>query len=281
MAIATDWLTPVFHHLWQSTLVLAAAWALNHMLRRHAARVRYGVWFAASIKFLLPFSLLIAAGSALRAHPALPVQAAAISDTFDSATTPLTSVQETTAAIASGSFTNKPHIPVMLPRLLAIVWIAGASAIALPWLLTWLRLARTVSAANPCGSFGNLPLRTSTSLMEPGVFGLLRPVLVLPQGIRQRLTEQQMDAILLHELQHARRHDNLTAALHMLVQIIFWFHPGVWWIQARLLDERERACDEAVLAANSNPRTYAEGILAICPLLCGNPTRLLCRCNRC
>ncbi len=67
-----------------------------------------------------------------------------------------------------------------------------------------------------------------------------------------------------HELAHWRRRDNLTAAVHMLVEAVFWFHPLVWWIGARLVEERERACDEAVVRAGHDGRTYAEGILNVC-----------------
>ena len=50
----------------------------------------------------------------------------------------------------------------------------------------------------------------------------------------------------------------------MIVEAVFWFHPLVWWIGARLVEERERACDEAVLRLGSEPRDYAEGILNVC-----------------
>lgn len=57
--------------------------------------------------------------------------------------------------------------------------------------------------------------------------------------------------------------DNLAAALHMLVQALFWFHPLVWWLGSRLVDERERACDEEVIRLGSEPQAYAERILRI------------------
>ena len=95
-------------------------------------------------------------------------------------------------------------------------------------------------------------------------FGIFRPVLLLPEDIKERLTRQQLRAILIHEFSHVRRRDNLTAALHTLVEAAFWFHPMVWWIGARLVDERERACDEEVLRRGSEAETYAEGILNVC-----------------
>src|SRR4026209_1172789 len=66
------------------------------------------------------------------------------------------------------------------------------------------------------------------------------------------------------EVCHARRRDNLTAAVHMLVEDLFWFHPMVWWIGARLIAEREQACDEHVVAETAEPIAYAEGIVIIC-----------------
>lgn len=50
----------------------------------------------------------------------------------------------------------------------------------------------------------------------------------------------------------------------MLVESIFWFHPLVWWLGARLVEERERACDETVLERGANPRGYAQAILKVC-----------------
>ena len=95
-------------------------------------------------------------------------------------------------------------------------------------------------------------------MMEPGVFGLFRPVLLLPEGITDNLTPKQFEAILAHELRHVRCFDNLTAAVHMSVEASFWFYPLVWWIGANLMDERERDCDEAVLRQGSQPGDYAE-----------------------
>ena len=69
-----------------------------------------------------------------------------------------------------------------------------------------------------------------------------------------------------HELCHVRRRDNLAGAIHMTVEAIFWFHPLVWWLTGRLIEERERACDEEVLQLGYDPEVYAEGILRTCRL---------------
>src|SRR5581483_10871718 len=117
-------------------------------------------------------------------------------------------------------------------------------------------------------------IRASPGLTEPGVAGWRRPVLLLPQGIAERLSPSEMNAILAHELCHVRRRDNLVALIHMIVEAIFWFHPMVWWIGARLIEERECACDEDVVSRGNAPDLYAEAIVKVCkwstesPLAC-------------
>jgi beta-lactamase regulating signal transducer with metallopeptidase domain len=63
---------------------------------------------------------------------------------------------------------------------------------------------------------------------------------------------------------HVRRRDNFFAAVHMAVEAIFWFHPLVWWIGSRMVEERELACDEEVLRMGCEPTDYVHGILAVC-----------------
>jgi uncharacterized protein (TIGR03435 family) len=117
----------------------------------------------------------------------------------------------------------------------------------------------------------DLPLVVVNSIMEPGVVGIFRPVLIWPSTISDRLNDEQIAAIFVHEAAHVRRRDNLSAALHMLIQAAFWFHPLVWWLRLRLVDERERACDEAVLRAGREPQGYAESILRTCEFYLESP----------
>jgi uncharacterized protein (TIGR03435 family) len=101
---------------------------------------------------------------------------------------------------------------------------------------------------------------------EPGIVGFLRPVLVLPAQLLERLNPRQLGAILTHEMCHVRRRDNFFAAVHMAVEAIFWFHPLVWWIGSHMVEERELACDEEVLRMGCEPADYVEGILKVCRL---------------
>ncbi len=112
---------------------------------------------------------------------------------------------------------------------------------------------------------------SSSARLEPGVFGILKPVLLLPSGITDRLTAEQLESVLAHELCHFRRRDNLTAAIHLAVETICWFHPLVRWIGTQLVAERERACDEEVVRLGQDPHVYAEAILNVCKLYIESP----------
>jgi uncharacterized protein (TIGR03435 family) len=99
--------------------------------------------------------------------------------------------------------------------------------------------------------------------MEPGVFGIFRPVLLWPAGLSDRLEDADLRAILSHEVAHVRRCDNLAAWIPMAIEAIFWFHPLVWWIERKMVEERERACDEIVLEWGSRAEVYADSLLKV------------------
>jgi bla regulator protein blaR1 len=256
-------MTALLNHLWQSSLFAIAAGLLTLLLKRNPARVRYWLWFAASVKFLLPFSLLVDAGSRIewRKAPAIvqPVVYLPLEQVF------------TAPALVLRAPDVAPHQSNYWPTLLAAAWLGGFLVVLFSWSRQWLRIRKALATAEPYGA--PLPIRTlvSPALLEPGVFGVLRPVLVLPDGIAERLLPDQLEAIVTHELCHVRSRDNLAAAVHMLVEAIFWFHPLVWWIGKRLVDERERACDEEVLLSGSQPEVYAESILKVCEFYLESP----------
>ncbi|PYV44632.1 MAG: hypothetical protein DMG06_05710 [Acidobacteria bacterium] len=162
------------------------------------------------------------------------------------------------------------HCVTRLLRLLGCRWLRRClgccgSAVSPAFIRAALRVGSPLPLEAP------IRVISSPTLIEPGLFGIFRPVLLLPDGIADRLTPAQFQAILAHELCHLRRRDNLAAATHMVVEAIFWFHPLVWWIGARLIEERERACDEEVLQQGSQPEVYAEGILRVCKLYLESP----------
>ena len=212
-------------HIWRATALAIGLGLLTVAFRRNGAHVRYGLWLSASLVFLLPVR-----------PPFLPVP----------------------------SF---PDAPVSAGTLL-LAWTFGFAAIAAVRFAKWRSLRRIVRSSSPAALPVPIPdhiaVRSVPGLMEPGVCGLWRPVLLIPADIERYLTARQLSAVIAHELCHVRRHDNLTAVVHMVVEVIFWWHPLVWFIGSRLVHERERACDEHVLRTLHRPRLYARALLNVC-----------------
>jgi uncharacterized protein (TIGR03435 family) len=264
-------------HLWQSTLFAAGVSWLALALRRNSARVRYRLWLAASLKFVVPFAAVMALGNQLDWRTPLSITQPAVSIALDVVSQPFSSEAFSDSPVAASAVVSGASA-WWLGSLLLGLWMAGAAAVAGVWLIRWRRVAHAVGQAVAVTAGreaeilrglerrsepGRAPLRllVSPGVLEPGIFGIIRPVLLWPASIGARLSDEQVEAIVAHELAHVRRRDNLTAAIHMAVQSVFWFHPLVWWLGARLVDERERACDQEVIRLGTHPHTYAEGIL--------------------
>ncbi len=253
------------NHLWQSTVFAIVAGLLTLAFRKNRAQVRYWLWFSASIKFLIPFSLLLTLGGYLgRSRKATAnLSVPAITYTVVEVAEPFRPTLPPTVP----SRTHSDWIPIAA----GCLWACGFAGIALMRLRGWLRIRRVVLSSLANDIPFPVPVRRSTALLEPGVVGFFRPILLLPQGIVERLTPIQLDAVLAHERCHIQRRDNLTAAIHMIVEAAFWFHPLVWWISARLLEERERSCDEGVLESGGDRHVYAETILKTCEYCVESP----------
>jgi uncharacterized protein (TIGR03435 family) len=269
----------VGNHLWQSTLFAVAAGSLTLALRKNHARARYWLWLAASLKFLVPFSLLTALGSRMAWSRGSAATQGALSFVIEQVSRPF------------GQQTNSPAdsqmILASLPAIFVAAWVCGFAAVLMIWFARWRRVSAGIRNAAPLhegrevkalrrleqvgGVRRKIEIFLSRASLEPGILGIVKPVLVWPHGISDRLEDAHLEAILAHEVWHVRRNDNLAAAIHMLVEAIFWFHPLVWWLGARLVDERERACDEEVLQLGSQPQVYAESILKICEFCVGSP----------
>lgn len=246
-------------HLWQSTWFAMFAALLVLLVRKESARIRFVIWFAASLKFLIPFSWLVAIGGIFSVQ--------ADQDTL------LPLVREVAAPLQVTPI-NIASLKPMTAYPLYALWLIGTCFCIGRWLMRWHQLRLTVDASIHQGTFRSIPIRFCGVTAEPGLVGLFRPSIVLPKRLVAELSPRQIHAICVHEWSHARRHDNLTATIQTLIQAIFWFHPLVWWLGSRLLEAREQACDEAVIADGSDPKTYAYAMLSVCRSLL--ESRLAC-----
>ncbi len=274
------------NHLWQSTLFAMAAGLLTLLLRNNHARIRYWLWLAASLKFFIPFSLLISMGGEFAWWHRSAGPNEGVYFLMEQVGQPFALARPVVSEPATLLSVTTRFLPIFL----LAAWLCGSLVVLVLWWQRWRRVATAVRHASPVNSgreFDALrqiernlripkpvDLLVAESSLEPGIVGIFSPVMFLPDGIAERLTDQQLAAVVTHELCHVLRRDNLAAALHMLVEATFWFHPLVWWLGARLVEERERACDEEVLELGSDRQVYAESILKVCefyvesPLVC-------------
>ena len=261
-------LPAVVNHLWQSTLYLLGASLLAIALSKQPARIRYAVWLSATLKFLVPFSAFTSLGQWLARFR----QTAEHQVDFTTVVLYVGRPFATPAQIASTATGV-----AWLPSMVCLLWLGGSAVLLAHYLHRWkivraasmtathLHAGREVdalqSAAQLAAATRPIPLLLSSATLEPGIVGIRKPSLLWPVGITEHLDDAQLGTIMLHEAWHVRRRDNLTSMLQMIVEIIFWFHPLVWWLGSRLISERERACDESVLQCGIDPRVYAESIL--------------------
>jgi beta-lactamase regulating signal transducer with metallopeptidase domain len=157
-----------------------------------------------------------------------------------------------------------------------LIWIAGTAAMLGAWGVRLRRCYRELGDASEAeleslrqakqrlGMSGSVRLFRSEREREPSILGIRHPAITVPIGLREELSASEFEAVLLHELAHAQRRDNLTGAFAHLVVCIFWFHPLLWLAEKRLLAERERACDELVVRCGTTPQVYVAGILKVC-----------------
>jgi bla regulator protein blaR1 len=268
-------------HLWQATLFSMMVLVISRLLRRGPARARYALWLVASLKFVLPSALFIFVARQTRLSLSA-FQGSSISSAEHLAAVsvirPISSMGKANIIESVQRFDN-------LYLVLTIVWLIGFTLLTVLWWRRRTEFNRALKAGKPVttgreaealqraqrrlGITRPIQLVLSPVLMEPGVCGTRRPVMVLPEGIAEHLSDDELEAVTMHEVAHVGRWDNAVSNLQMLLCCFLWFHPFVWLIDRRLLVERERACDEEVVKVNGGAGSYASGILKVCRFCLG------------
>jgi beta-lactamase regulating signal transducer with metallopeptidase domain len=107
-----------------------------------------------------------------------------------------------------------------------------------------------------------IELAESALVRSPIVVGLIKPMILFPIGAINRLSESEVEGILAHELAHIMRHDYLINIIQNIVESLFYYHPGIWWLSNQLRTERENCCDDIAIQLTSNPLQYAKSLVA-------------------
>jgi beta-lactamase regulating signal transducer with metallopeptidase domain len=216
-------------HLLYASIVGLAAWLLTS-LWNGAATAKYWIWVATSLNFMVPL------GGFFNGFGAASVSWA----------TQLGGLDDVGIGISRNLATG---------AVLLGVWACG-TAFMLARLLVRLhrdhRDERTTGGRNTTRLkrrflAHGVPVKMSAAGQGPSVDGVLRPHISLPLGIDRLLTERELDAVLIHEVTHARRRDNLIGLIHEIALCGLWFHPLMWFTGSRLAIFRELSCDDSVI----------------------------------
>jgi beta-lactamase regulating signal transducer with metallopeptidase domain len=219
-------------HLLYASIVCLAAWVLTSLWKGNATW-KYWIWVATSLNFIVPL------GGFFNRFGASPVSWA----------TQLSGLDDVGIGISRN---------LIVGAVLLGVWLFGAVFMLARLLLRLRRDGRDARVAVGQNSARlkqrfhahGVAVRLSAMGEAPCVDGVLRPHISLPQGVDRLLSAAELDAVLIHEVVHARRRDNLVGLLHELALCGLWFHPLVWLTGFRLAMFRELSCDDSVIASS-------------------------------
>jgi tetratricopeptide (TPR) repeat protein len=251
-------------HLIAATITASIAIAAALLLRRRSAALRHAIFLAALLGFAAPTPWLNRAGDKLAACLASAPAPSLLSFESLIARAPLPAML--TASQQSHAVRNT----------LWLLWAAVFAISLATWLRRSLQAVPSIREASPAEAEALQRAKDSLQLHRdvdlciaaadrvPGALGWLRPCVILPDLLSDQLSEAELHAILAHELAHIARRDNLSAAVARVIVAAFWFHPLLWWVERRMLAEREAACDELVLGHGADPADYVSAILKVC-----------------
>lgn len=238
------------HSLWQGLVLHACGWCVIAGVRSAARR---HVWLVTCQLALLPafVASFVSELAALRGarSPWVPALASSAEPVW-----PQLLMAATVAAWVCG-------LALMLARLargfhgLAALERAGAP------LCDWER--RVAQAAARLGFERRVAVLEVAGVDSPLALGWLRPLIVLPLGWAAQLPPRVVEAALLHELAHLRRHDYLINLVQHALESLFFFHPSVWWLSRQVRRERELCCDQMVAETHIGPLDYASALLTL------------------
>jgi beta-lactamase regulating signal transducer with metallopeptidase domain/vesicle coat complex subunit len=268
----------------KATLVLVVAAALDALLPRLSAAARHLVWMAA-LAAAVSVPLLSAVMPrwempVLPGEDAVRVPVGARARHQETGFSPAERERPADVRPAGATSAGRSDVGVLsvgVDGLAVALWLAGAAVVLLPpvigTVMMW-RLCRRARAAEgadwsllrrTAGRVGlrRLPrLLVSERVPMPMTFGVLRPAILLPTSVVE-WPESRREAVLAHELAHIHRFDCLTHALAQAALAAYWFHPMAWMALRRMRAEREKACDDLVLAAGARDVDYAQHLLDV------------------
>ncbi len=249
----------VFHFLWEGAVIALVLAAALFLTRSSGLRCR--VACAALLLMLATFGFTFVRALAAQQPRVLPAASIALPGLPPDS-------QSATGGLPSPVKSASELLPWLAP-----FWMAGVLVLQARALLGWFGIRR-MRRRGVCRApeewqhrlealAARLRVARPVLLLEscvadvPVVLGYLRPAVLIPVGLLAGLPPAQVDAILIHELAHIRRHDYLLNLLQTMAESILFFHPAAWWVSGIIRNERENCCDDCVVAVHGDVHGYA------------------------
>ncbi len=276
----------LIHSLWQCLGMAALAAALMVLSRRPSIRYFVAVG-ALALMLAAPvatFFVLMKSAASTHAFPSASFGSFISAGSETVYAPPAASVNASPAAAMPttmgngvvGALENLPRAsPKFLPWLVG-AWLCGVALFSLRFtggfLLLEHRRRRHSTALNPrilamCGELQRqLGLNSALRYLEcnwlqaPAVIGWFRPIILLPVSALTGLSEEQLRAVIAHELAHIQRLDAFVNLFQILVEAVLFYHPAMWWLNRRIRAERELCCDEIAVSLAGNRVEYARAL---------------------
>ena len=278
----------LLHFVWQGALMAALLAGVLHLLRRYPPQVRYAASSAALLGLLLlPIGtgLLLSErnGSVERESPSATITEMEAPPVLPAVRSAPADRTPTLSSVEQVALWLRPAVPWIV-----FAWGAGVVVFSVRLAVgAWhVRRFRRHSADAPpewrarlqrlAGRFGLrdwVTLRASAQVDSPMVVGWWRPVILVPVGLLSGMPPDEVEALLLHELAHVRRHDVLVGRLQAVVEVVLFFHPATWWISSQVRRSREACCDDLAVARGANRTEYARALAALAEMAVGQSTR--------
>ncbi len=274
--------TVLVNALWQPAVIAGIAWAALKISRCNNATTRHAIWSLALVaSFIVP---LVSAMPIVLPHAA--PQPATVHSTISASRAPSSTAVKVAPASHAASPSqpmpalNRPSFRVAptLALIVAAVWLVFALAILARLLISLVYLNRLKHDALPLAvesrhaltrydraHKGDRDVRicVSDEITVPVAVGIFDAMILLPSDLVHELDANDLDRVLLHELAHVRRSDDWVNLFERVVQALFFFSPGIYWISRQMDLEREVACDDWVLVQSSENVPYARCLARI------------------
>jgi beta-lactamase regulating signal transducer with metallopeptidase domain/tetratricopeptide (TPR) repeat protein len=253
----------LIHTSWEATGVVILVMGAQFLFKRWLpARWRYALWFLVVLRLVVP----TLPHSPLSLHRFPNAVASVSHQPFLKAVEPLPPSGAVEKIKQPATIPNEPKSQwVSLDsRMGALLWLIGATGLAVATLVHAGRFAFALRRARACcdgpvleiaqaaaselGLRRAVPIVTTPLVSGPAMVGIFRPTLLLPEGLLAAFSPDELRVVFLHEFAHLRRGDMMLNALLVVLQILHWFNPVLWFAFARMRHDRELATDALVLS---------------------------------